>query len=84
MGCRLRAAAWMLDGANHYRKKDLCRVSNILPSVFLRALGKELLCRVPVFAECLFYGTRQRSSLPSALFIHSAKIIFKSYFEVVN
>jgi hypothetical protein len=54
MGCRLRAAAWMLDGANHYRKKDLCRVSNILPSVFLRALGKELLCRVPVFAECLF------------------------------
>jgi hypothetical protein len=38
----------------HYRKNDLCRVSNILPSVFFRALGKELLCRVPVFAERLF------------------------------
>jgi hypothetical protein len=42
------------------------------------ALGKEALCRVP----CL--DTRQRSSLPSVYFRYSAKIIFKSYFKVVN
>jgi hypothetical protein len=70
--------ALLENNPSHYRKKDLYRVSNILPSVFSRALGKEALCRVP----CL--DTRQRSSLPSASFRHSAKIIFKSYFEVVN
>jgi hypothetical protein len=36
------------------------------------------LCRAP------FLDPRQRSSLPSAFFRHSAKIIFKLYFEVVN
>ena len=46
---------------DHYRNPDLCRVPNVLPSVFLRALGKVLLCRVlkkntrqNFFAECFF------------------------------
>jgi hypothetical protein len=51
----------------HYRKKDLCRASNILPSVFSdtwqrASLPSAGLCRVP------FLDTRQRNSLPSAFF----------------
>jgi hypothetical protein len=46
----------------HYRKKDLCRVSNILPSVFLGHSAKSF------FAEC--------RSLPSAFSRHSAKKLF--------
>jgi hypothetical protein len=30
----------------HYRNSALCRVPNVLPSVFFRALGKKVLCRV--------------------------------------
>jgi hypothetical protein len=48
---------------------------------------KRSLPSVKCFAE-FFLGTRQdtrqRHSLPSDFFRHSAKIIFKSYFEVVN
>jgi hypothetical protein len=73
----------------HYRKKDLCRVSSVLPSVFFGhsakrhsakflTLGKEPLCRVP------FLDTRQRVPLPSVFLEHWVMIIFKSYFEVVN
>jgi hypothetical protein len=46
----LRLHRWH-PGAVALPEKDLYRVSNILPSVFSRALGKEFLCRVPVFAE---------------------------------
>jgi hypothetical protein len=59
---------------HHYWKKDLCRVSSVLPSVFFRALGKETLCRVP------FLDTRQRSSSSSAFFRHSAKSPFAECF----
>ena len=52
----------------HYRKAELCRVLNTVPSVKSRALGKEPLCRVPHSAK---HGSRQRTSLPSAK--HSAK-----------
>jgi len=52
----------------HYRKAELYRVLNALPSAKSRALGKEALCRVPHSAK---HDTRQRGSLPSAK--HSAK-----------
>ena len=55
------AAGWV-----HYRKPESYRVSSCLPSVDFRelgkikALGKELICRVPK------KYTRQRAYLPSA------------------
>jgi hypothetical protein len=46
---------------HHYRKKDLCRVLSILPSVFFQALGKEGLCLVSFSAlgkDCQTRGHR--------------------------
>ena len=34
-------------GKRHYRKTLICRVSRPLPSARLRALGKDVVCRVP-------------------------------------
>ena len=62
----------------HYRNLALCRVCSGLPSVFFRALGKELLCRVlkkkrsaknkrsakTFFAECFFFTRGKEPSLP--------------------
>ena len=31
----------------HYQRRLICRVSQILPSAFYQALGKEAVCRVP-------------------------------------
>jgi hypothetical protein len=53
----------------HYRKKDLCRVLSILPSVFFGHSAKS------IFAECRKQHSA-KTSLPSAFFRHSAKSFF--------
>ena len=61
----------------HYRRPVVCRVPGGLPSVVFRALGKD------AFAECFFFDTRQRSSLP-IVFFTLGKENFKAHFEAVN
>ena len=72
----------------HYWKPALCRVTEALPSVFYRALGKDGICRVrnkihsakkhstKMALPSVFFGTRQNASLSSAFFRHSAKCVF--------
>ena len=76
--------------SHHYRKPDVCRVPNALPSAQYRALGKITICRVPTkkhsanrqhsaeenFAECQPRGTRQRWVCRVSRFRHSAKFGF--------
>ena len=54
------------SGANnffsHYGKNVICRVQKSLPSAKFRALGKDMLCRVPHSAK---YNTRQRGQRPA-------------------
>ena len=58
----------------HYGKQGLCRVFPTLPSAKCRALGKDILCRVPHSAKpntrhihlCRVPGTRQRIALGKA------------------
>ena len=85
-------AGWVLlqkrllsETVQHYGRRALCRVLGALPSVETRALGKEVVCRVPHSAKpalgkghlCRVPNTRQKrdtrqtSSLPSVR--HSAK-----------
>ena len=61
---------WQSSNPAHYRKPALCRVPEALPSVFYRALGKDVFCRG------LFFGTRQNASLPSAFFLALGKDVF--------
>jgi hypothetical protein len=57
----------------HYRNLALCRVPNILPSAFFRALGKEALCRVPRKKPSVKENNQRRSSLSSVLFLTLGK-----------
>jgi hypothetical protein len=67
-------------GEGHYRNLALCRVPNILPSVFFRALGKEALCRVPRKKHSVKENTRRRVSLPSVIFLTLGKELFAECF----
>jgi hypothetical protein len=63
----------------HYRNLALCRVPNILPSVFFfghsakkpftechaKTLGKRKHSAKKLFPECFIFNTRQKASLPS-------------------
>jgi hypothetical protein len=72
--CDLMASSRKSNGnrKKHYRNLALCRVLNILPSVFL-ALGKEAFCRVPHKKPSVKENTRRRSSLRSLLFLTPGK-----------
>jgi hypothetical protein len=58
---------------NHYRNLALCRVPYSLPSATQKTLGKRKHSAKKLFAECFIFDTRQRVSLPSVFFWHSAK-----------
>jgi hypothetical protein len=60
----------------HYRNLALCRVPSSLPSIFCRALGKEVVCRVPRKKPSVKENTRRRSCLPSVLFLALGKELF--------
>jgi hypothetical protein len=73
----------------HYRNLALCRVPNILPSVFSctrqrsslpsvtqKTLGKRKHSAKKLFAECFIFDTRQRVSLSSVLFLTLGKEFF--------
>ena len=48
----------------HYRTRLICRVQQVLPSAFCRALGKDNLCREPDTRQTLAVG--KKFPLPSA------------------
>ena len=82
LGGKNRSGSFIIDrkqglvtGSNHGWKQRLCRVQNSLPSVKNRALGKDLLCRVPHSAKnytrqrvlCRVPDTRQKKALGKGL-----------------
>jgi len=67
---------------NHYRNPALYRVSSGLPSVFFRALGKELLCQVPKEKHSK-KTLGKEGSLPTAK-KHSAKTFFAKCFLALD
>ena len=52
--------------SHHYRKPDVCRVPNALPSAQYRALGKITICRVSTKNTRQTHDTRRKKTLPSA------------------
>ena len=61
------------------RQRRLCRVFFLHSAkCFFLHSAKKFLCRV------FFFGTRQRSSLPSVFFLTLGKENFKVHFEAVN
>jgi hypothetical protein len=74
---------FILDPSTHYRNSTLCRVPNVLPSVFLgtqqrssfpstnqKTLSTRKHSAKKLFVECFIFDIRQRASLPSAFFQH--------------
>ena len=89
-----KAQVCLFGSSPRYRRPALCRVSSGLPSVFFRALGKELLCRVrkktlgkEALCRVFFLTLGKKASLPTAksffaecFFRHLAKKLFAECF----